>query len=173
MADADLLQVDAARQGEGQAEVDRATAHRLGYRLGTEQGDADGDVRVAFAHRLEHAGQQVAGHRFDGGDLHMAGAQALQRVQFGTHALHVLQDHGDVAREDLPGSGQAQAAGQAVEQRRADLVLQLEDLPVHRRRGDVQAPRGFADRMAAANHVEVVDRGRVDMQLAAHGGPKG
>lgn len=30
MADADLLQVGAARQGEGQAEVDRATAHRLG-----------------------------------------------------------------------------------------------------------------------------------------------
>ncbi|MNY34360.1 hypothetical protein D3C86_1686950 [compost metagenome] len=100
----------------------------------------------------------------------MAAVQALHGVELGAHPLKILQHHGHVTGEDFTGGRQAQAAGQAVEQRGADFVFQLEDLPVHRRGSDIQAPRRFADGVAVADHVEIVDGRRVEAQFAAHGG---
>ena len=55
------------------------------------------------------------------------------------YAIRSYYEHGDdVAGEDLAGGGQLQPAGQALEQRCADLLLQFQDLPVHCRRGDIQ-----------------------------------
>ena len=91
---------------------------------------------------------------------------AATAFQFAAHPFHILQHQGHMAGQDFPGRSQAQPTGQALEQGRADFVFEFENLPVHRRRGDVQSARGFTDRMAAADHIEVANGRRVDTQRA-------
>ncbi|MCY1417928.1 hypothetical protein D9M71_334740 [compost metagenome] len=112
---------------------------------------------ITGAHVRQYAGQQVDRDALDRGDFHVAAVQPLHGVELGAHPFKVLQHHGHMAGEDLPGRGQTQATGQPVEQRGADFVFQLEDLPVHCRGGDVKASRRLTDGIAVADHVEIVD----------------
>ena len=163
ITDAQLLQIGGTRQGEGQADIRLAAGHRVGNGLRAEAGYADRDARITLTQLFQHAGQQIGGDAGYRGDLPWP-VRSVAR-QFGAHTLGVLQYDDDVAGEDLASGGQAQAAGQSLEQRRADLVFELENLPVDRRGGNVEPARGFADRLAAA-HVEIMDGRRVDAQLA-------
>jgi hypothetical protein len=71
------------------------------------------------------------------------------------HALGVVQHVDHVRRDDLAHRCQPQPLRQALEQRGADVLLPLQQLPVQRRRRDVQPARRLADRAAAPDRVEV------------------
>ena len=72
--------------------------------------------------------------------------------------------------DDLAGGGQLEARRDPLEQRQADFCLQAEDLPVDGGGGDVQPPRGLADRPGAPDGIEVMQGGGVDAQrLLSHG----
>ena len=76
-------------------------------------------------------------------------------------AFQILHHHNDMARQHFPRSGQNHAAGTPFEQRHADLVFELQDLSVHGGGGDVELPRGFANRARAAHSVKIQDGGGV------------
>src|SRR5581483_8767658 len=60
------------------------------------------------------------------------------------------------------------AVRETVEQRRADLGLELEDLPVDRGGRDIEPPRGFADRAGTAHGIEIEQGGGMDTQVLSH-----
>jgi len=71
-------------------------------------------------------------------DVHGAAPQPPQRVEFRTHAIDLAQARLGMSEENLPGRCQLDAARMALEQRHAEFVLELLDLPTERGLGNVK-----------------------------------
>ncbi|MNT04108.1 hypothetical protein D3C72_1386730 [compost metagenome] len=166
-----LAQAVVAADGEADAKVRLAIDHGLGGLFGAADAHVDLDGGVAPVHLRQHGGHQVGIEPFHGRHAERAAPHAAQQLQLGGQALLVLQHGNHVAREHLAGRGQAQAGSHALEQRAADLFLELQQLAVDGRRGHVQPPRGLADGAAAADHVEILDGAGVDVHARIEHAP--
>ena len=109
----------------------------------------------------DHAGQKPRRQRLAGDQAHAAAAQALQFLDLRAHTLQVGGAATDVAHEQLAGRGQAHAARQSLEYRRAELVLDVLDPAVHRRGRHVQPLGRLADRADAGHFVDVAQKSQM------------
>lgn len=75
-----------------------------------------------------------------------------------------------MTREHFTRGGQRESGGEPLEKRRADLGFELEQLPVDRRRRHMQLPRGFTNRIAAANRIEIAQGACVNVPRERVGG---
>src|SRR5262249_43982100 len=91
-----------------------------------------------------------------------AAAQAAQLLELGAGAAEILLPAAHALDQDLAGGGEAQAARQALEERRAELVLEFQDLAVDRRGRDVEAIGRAPDRALPRHLVEIADERRED-----------
>ena len=120
-----------------------------------------------FGQKLSgEARQESVGKRRECGDAQEAGTP---RAQFGCHLGDAVQaDEGSL---DLGIEGQRLACGHqagttALEQRQAQLLLQVADHPAHRGLGDVDQLGGHADATGQHDGPESLDLARIE---AAHG----
>ncbi len=100
-------------------------------------------------------GDEIGRDRLRAGDPHGAADEAAQLFDLrggGPHLHHAAPDRDE---QHLAGRCQPHAARQALEQGGADLLLEFEDLPIERRRGDVQVLRGFSNGPVAGDGVDI------------------
>ena len=121
------------------------------------------DRRIAADHSLEHGRQKLGVQALDGDDANLAATQATQRIEFVSQALLILEHVDHMPGEQFARGGEAKTLRTAIEQRRAELALQCQQLPVDRRRGHMQPARCLADRPAAPDGVEIAQRAGVDL----------
>ena len=136
------------RRPEHQHEVDlvgRERRHRL---LVVEHLDVERHERMALAELGDLARQEIERERLAAGDAHGAAPQALEVLDLRVHALDVAVLLAQVVDEHLAGGGEPHAARPALEQRGAELLLQVHDPAVDRRGRDVE--------MSAALRIEPV-----------------
>ena len=111
------------------------------------------------AHQARHDRAREAFHQAEGGvAAHHAAELADMLHQLGMVVLPAL----DFRRHHLAGRGEPHATRQALEQRRAVLRLQVQDLPVHRRRREVEPRRRAPDRARLRDDEQPRCRGRDD-----------
>src|SRR5690606_24168703 len=113
------------------------------------------DLWVPAQHGLQHIGQKIRGQPLDAGQSDLSALDALQLGQLDRRPLLILEYGDDVLGEYLARLRQAQPAWQAVEQRQASLLLQVQQLAIDGRSIDVQLPRRRPDRSGPAYRVEV------------------
>ena len=99
--------------------------------------------------------QQVRADARRRADGQRALAQARQLLDLESRFVQALQHRARVRQERLAGLGQRHVALHAVEQRRAELGLQLADLLADRRLGDVQLLGRAGEVQMAAHRLEV------------------
>ncbi len=106
------------------------------------------DLRVAGAKRRQRLRQQrdMRGERQTRD--HFAGGAAVKLLDLVAGAPHLGQDRAGAAHEGLAHRGEDHAAGAALEQRRAELALELMDAARQRRLGELQMPRRGAQTAA-------------------------
>ena len=97
----------------------------------------------------------------EAGDADDAALDAAQACQLALDPVELVQRATGVADHQLAGRCQPQPFRQALEQLHAQLGLDLENLPVDRRGGDVQALRCLAYRPGAGGFLEVAQDGGV------------
>ena len=85
----------------------------------------------------------------------LAAGKSLERLDLRLDPLMALQCLAHMRDQHFAGRGQPQAPRHALENRRSDLGLERQNLPVDRRRGDVEPCRSLADRSEPGNLVEV------------------
>jgi len=85
----------------------------------------------------------------------MTGALALERIEFAAHDLKIMQGRLHMPEQPLARSVQAHAVRHPIEQFAAEFVLDLQDLPVDRTRGNVQVLGRLAHRAATGHFDEV------------------
>ena len=100
-------------------------------------------------------GRKSSAKRLAAGDAHGAAAHALEILDLRLHPLDAAVLLAQVVDEHLAGRRQPHAARPALEQLRAELLLEIHDSPVHRRRRDVELIGGLADRTRARDLVDV------------------
>ena len=158
-------------RGEGQPEI------RMALRDGVH-----GLHRVAGhdPDLYRRMGDDESGHRFreevhrqavQGGDGHLTADDAAQVVDVAAQPGEVVQGSLRMAQHEPPGVGQPHAVRAPFEQRRAEMVLELQDLPVDGRRGDVQPFRGTADRPFLGHRLEVPQHRRMHPVLSLRSTP--
>ncbi len=114
----------------------------------------DGVRQEAGRDRLGHC------HAYDPAQL------AAQLLDIRLYLSQVLERASHVSQQHLTGRGQPDASGQALEQRHADLLLEVENATIQRRRGHTQRIGGFANRAVSGDCVEVqVIVGRLETGL--------
>ena len=123
--------------------------------------DGEGDLRMAASEFGDRARQEFERKRLAAGDAHGAAAQTLEILDLRFHALDVAALLAQVMNEHLAGGGQANAARPALEQLRAEFILQVRDAAVHRRRRDVELVGRLADRAGARDLVDVTHDAQV------------
>ena len=96
------------------------------------------DSGVTPAETRDHLGQEVRHQRLDGMDMHVATPQSLQSVDFRTHLLDLAQAGSRKAQQDFAGGRQLDTARMSLEQRRAQMLLELLDLPAESGLRDMQ-----------------------------------
>ena len=114
--------------------------------------------RVLLAKAGNALGQVAAGCRLADHDTHAATAQALQILNLRAHLLQMRGAAADVLHKQLTRCGQAHAPGQALEQRRAQLVLQILNTPIDRRGRHVQTLGGLANRPHPGHLIQIVQK---------------
>jgi hypothetical protein len=103
--------------------------------------------------------RQQAGHdALDDPQADLAAPEPAQVVDPGAGAVEVAKNAVAVPRQHLAGHRELDAHLRALEQHCIDLVLELGDLPADRRRRDMQAVRGLADRAEFGDFVEIAQR---------------
>ncbi|EGD07720.1 hypothetical protein XVE_4076, partial [Xanthomonas vesicatoria ATCC 35937] len=149
------LQVHAAHRVQQQADVHVGGSHHFHHPLVARGGQVEGDAGVFLHQRGHRRRHHTFAEGVDHGDLHMPPAQPLELVEALQRARIGLLPAAHIHQQQLAGGGQPQPAGQALEQLRAQFLLDLEDLPVDRRGRHVQHLRGLADTAAAGHFNEV------------------
>ena len=96
-----------------------------------------------------------------GGDRHLAAGETLERLDMRLDPLMALQGLADMGDQHFAGRGEPQPPRHPLEDRRAELVFQRQDLPVDRRRGNIELDRRLADRAQPGDLVEVFQQARV------------
>jgi hypothetical protein len=150
-------------------EIDPPLAERLRLLHGVHLEQREPDVRQVHAEEAEHVRQDAGVDRrldephAEPPDLPPGGA--LGRAP---RALRLGERQACFREEGEAGGGELHAARDAREERRADVALEVADLPAQRRLGDVQARRRAAE-------VQLLGDGDEVAQVAElHGGlPRG
>ena len=92
---------------------------------------------------------------FDQSDPDLAPTQALEVVDLRSRFAEVAAEAADGLQKDLAGGCQPKPLRHALEQGQAQLLLQLDDLPVHRGGRDVEVFGGATDRPAPSHLIEI------------------
>ena len=106
---------------------------------------------------LHHARHQHLGAGMRHAQADMAALQRAQRFHLRQRLLVVALRTPHRCEHDLAGRGELHAARQPVEQRRAHLLLEVEDLLVHRGGGQVQRLGRLAHRAAPRHRVQAAE----------------
>jgi hypothetical protein len=88
-------------------------------------------------------------------NAHCAAAQPLEVLDLRSHTLYAAVLLAQVVHENLARRDEPHAARPTLEQRRAELFLQIHDSSVHGRRHDVEVIGGLADRSGARDLVHI------------------
>jgi len=110
----------------------------------------------------QHRWKELGNHRFLPGDRQRSIGDLAQGSYLGMTALGIDQGALDMSGKHVSGRGQYHATGLALEQTHAELVLYLENLPVHGRGRNVQAPGRSAHRAARDHLAKVLQDRRMD-----------
>ncbi len=154
------------RQVIGHAEVGLARQHRLHDVLGEQAAHRDLDARMRLPEGREHRRHQAACEPVHRCDRDIARPCALEVLHPQSEPLVVLQGRPHMGDQQLPDRREAQAFGEPVKDLRAEIVLELQDLPVDGGGGDVEMLRGRADRPAARHFIEIAKRAGVQHRLS-------
>ena len=119
------------------------------------------DQRIALLIAGDGARHEVVGKAFGGGDADQPALAAAQPQHLVAQRDAFAFPAADIAEQRLARRGGADAARHADEQLHVELFLELQQLPVDRRRRDVQRFRRLADRPLADRAVEI-DQSRLD-----------
>src|SRR3954453_18943515 len=103
--------------------------------LVVEHARLESDLRMLRAECRDLPRQEVHRQRLTTGDAHGAAAQPLELLDLRFHALEIALLLAQVIDEDLAGRGEADAARAPLEQPRPELVFEVHDAAVDRRRG--------------------------------------
>ena len=152
--------------------VDRDEIDRVGLELGhgaivIGHPHLERDIGVASPEGGDLTRQEVVGERLAAGDPHGAALEPAQILDLRLHPLDVAGLLAQIAHEHLAGCGEAHAARLALEQRGAELLLQIHDAAVDGRGRDGQPLRRLADRAGAGDLVDIAQDSQV-----AHGGSR-
>ncbi len=146
-------QVEHQRPGRSRSCAARRRPAR-GPRCATSKATSGCALRNSHDHtRQELRRQRLAGHQ-----AHAAAPQALQLLDFRAHPLQVGGAAADVAHEEFARRRQPHAARQALEDRRAELVLDVLDAAIHGGGCHVQPLGRLADRARAGHFVDVAQK---------------
>ena len=127
---------DLPDEGEPHVNIPRRNHFRYVWRLHRHHGI--GHRRKIDPEPVDGARQEVDQQRIDRRDRDMAGARRLEIVNRHPHTVEIVQRIRDVAQQQFARDREPHAAGQAIEERRPQLVLEIEDLPVDRAGRDVE-----------------------------------
>ena len=105
--------------------------------------------------RATASGQKMHGGTVQRGDGDVAADGAAQFVDIAAEPCEVVQCVPRVAQHEPAGVSQPHTVRAALKQRCAEMVLQLQNLPVDGRGGDMEALRGTADRSKFSHRLEV------------------
>ena len=142
---------------EDQGQVDLEVDHRLHGLVAVQHLDVEGHGREAGLEIDDGARQEDRRQRLAAGHAHLAAAQAPQRLDLRAHVLQVGGAPARIADEEFARRRQPHAPWQALEDRRAQLALQVLHAAVDRRRGDLQLFGGAAHGAAAGNCIDIVE----------------
>ena len=150
------LEVRQERRPEHQHQIDLVGGERRHRLFVVEHLDVEADQRMELAELGDLARQEIERQRLAAGDAHGAAAQAPCRSSIcdfmrSTSPLLLAQ----VMHEHLAGGGQPHAARPALEQLRAEFLLEIHDAAIDRRGGDVEMVGRLADRAGARDLVDV------------------
>ncbi|MNF68837.1 hypothetical protein D3C84_507030 [compost metagenome] len=154
------LDIDFPLRGQavGQPQVGSPFAHPFGHFIGRNHIEGKQDAFVDLAKTGNGIRQEIDSEALRAGHAHIAATQAMQFAQL-FDQLHGLHLGLACIRGDLfPRCGRQHAPGAAFEQRSAQFVFELGDLPTDRGRGHVQPGRGFVDR-STADHFKKIAQG--------------
>ena len=149
------LKVGEERRPENQDEIDLIIRERGHGLLVVENADPEAHHGMARAKRGNLPRQEIERQGLAAGDAHGAAAQSLEILDLRFHPLDAAVLLPQVVDEHLSGRRQPHAARPALEQLRAELLLEIHDSPVHRRCRDVELIGGLADRSRARDLVDV------------------
>ena len=121
--------------------------------------DRVADTRMAAPQVGDDAGQQRVGQKLQAHHDRRAAPQTAQRVDLGDRRFELAMQPAGGAKQQLAGGGQPHPARQALEQRNAEVALELENLPVDRRRRHVQMLGRAPDRPVMGDGLERAHHG--------------
>ena len=101
-------------------------------------GQCKRDVGIMFMHLFEHRRKEMPVNGIDGSDAHMPPPQPAQVIQLLADPGKVLFPVIGRVQEQLPGGGQPQPGGMALEERHRQLLFHAQNLTVDGRRRHMQ-----------------------------------
>ena len=150
----DLFDAGRRQSFEAEGDVDLAAGEPAQQGLAIAGAHGEADARVAFEHGLHDAGQQHLGAGVRCAQAHLPAAQRAQRLDLLQRLLEVPLRAPHRRQHDLARRRELHALGHAVEERQADLCLEVQHLLVHGGGREVQRLRRLAHRAVACDGVE-------------------
>ncbi len=156
------LEVRQERRPEHQHEIDLVGGERRHRLLVVEHLDVEGDERMQLAEFARPArGRKSSASAWLQAMRTVPRRSPSQVLDLRLHALDVVALLAQVMHEHFAGGGEPHAARPALEQLRAEFLLQVHDAAVERRRRDVEMIRRLADRARARDLVDVAQNPQV------------
>ncbi len=143
------------RQVECQADIDLTVGDETEDLAVIVTADIEIHRRMLPVEGHDPIGQELDRQTVQAGDADPAGLLTFQVAQLALHDVEVVQRVARMGQHDLAGAGQSQSVGQALEQRRAELFFQLQDLAADRRGRDMQLFGRLPDRPGAGDTDEI------------------
>ena len=173
------LDVGLARDGIADGKVELAGGELAHDLLRAADEDVERDLEMPLGHVGHQARDHRAAEAFHQADGGMAAHRAAQFRQALQRPRMVVLPALDIGDQDAAGFGEAEPARQALEQVRAVLGLELEDLAVHRGGRHVELHRGPSNRSDLGDQAQPGGGGRdqrhdvirADAAGSGHGAP--
>jgi hypothetical protein len=139
----------------GQRQIGLAGQHRVGHLVERQHPQPDMHARMRVEDGAEKARQRACREPVHGRNRHLAARQTLQSLDVRFDPLMAFQRLANVGDEHFAGRREPQPPRHPLENRGAQVVFQSQDLPVDRRRGNIEPARRLSDRPQPGNLVEV------------------
>jgi len=134
------------RHAVKQSEVDAPVAKSVGLGVGVHLEERDPDVRQVHAEEAEHFGQHArVGGGFDEADAQASDLSACRAFGGALGTCRLREREARFGEKGAPRRGERHTARDALEQRRADLALEVADLTGKRRLCDMEPRRRSAE----------------------------
>lgn len=151
----DDRKVRRGRGPEDHREVDVELGERVQRLAVAEDAHVKAHLREIGAVGGDLLGQEPIGESVAAGQRDLAAAKPREVLDLRADAARVGDLVADVADEEFAGRIEAHTARQAVEERRAELVLHVLEAAVQGRCGDVEAFGGLPDGAGAGDLVDI------------------